>query len=42
MAICMKCGAVFHDDDIAKHICDAANLPAKGKEKNPQTTEKNV
>jgi hypothetical protein len=32
----------MHDDDIKKHICDTANLPIKGKEKVPTTTDKVV
>jgi hypothetical protein len=37
MAICTKCGAILHEDDLKKHICLAANLPTKGKELHPQT-----
>jgi hypothetical protein len=39
MALCMSCGAVMHNEDMATHVCKAENLPAKGKEKIPTTTE---
>ena len=42
MAICTNCGAVIHQDDIYKHICELAKIPEKGKEKIPMTTDKAV
>jgi len=42
MAICTLCGAILHADDTDKHICNPANIPQKGKEKTPTTTEKVV
>lgn len=30
MAICTKCGSVFHDED--EHECKLENIPTKGKE----------
>ena len=35
MALCTICGAIMHDDDAAKHICNPANVPTKGKEYHP-------
>jgi len=39
MALCSDCGAIIHKEDVASHICNELNLPQKGKEKQPQTTE---
>jgi len=36
MAICFKCGAIMHIEDAAKHTCNPANVPIKGKELQPQ------
>lgn len=36
MAICYKCGSVMQIEDAAKHVCNPANVPAKGKELQPQ------
>jgi hypothetical protein len=42
MTLCLQCGAIMHREDATKHICDAANIPIKGKEKQPTTTEKTI
>jgi len=42
MAVCTSCGAIINNDDVSKHICNALNIPEKGKEKTPTTTEKAV
>jgi hypothetical protein len=42
MALCTKCGAIMHDDDADKHICDITKVPEKGKEKIPMNTDKVV
>lgn len=39
MALCLRCGAVLHEDDLIKHKCKSENLAVKGKEKIPTTTE---
>ena len=39
MALCLKCGAILHEDDLGNHKCRAENLVEKGKEKIPTTTE---
>lgn len=36
MALCFKCGAVMHDEDAPKHVCNPVNVPVKGKELQPQ------
>mgnify|MGYP001570036815 CR=1 FL=1 len=42
MTQCTRCGALMDIEDAAKHVCVLSNIPAKGKEKNPSTTEKAV
>ena len=42
MAICTKCGMIINDADADKHICNPADIPAKGKVKKPTTTEVSV
>ena len=42
MAFCTNCGAIFHEEDMEKHICKIENLPVKNKEKIPTTTEKSI
>lgn len=42
MAICFNCGALMHEDDMGKHVCNPANVVKKGKEKIPSTTEKDI
>lgn len=37
MSICFRCGAIIAKGDA--HTCSAVNIPAKGKEKIPTTTE---
>ena len=32
----------MHKDDVDKHICKAANIPLKGSEKLPTTTEASI
>jgi hypothetical protein len=32
MAICTRCGAIIHEEDMVKHICKSENIPAKGQE----------
>jgi len=39
MSICIKCGAIVHNDDIPTHKCRQEDLPIKGKEKIPTTTD---
>lgn len=40
--ICTICGAIMHEEDVKKHICKPANIPAKGIEKIPTTTNSSV
>jgi len=42
MTICTNCGAVMLDEDSSDHKCKAENLPTRGKERIPNSTEKNV
>lgn len=42
MAMCINCGAIINKEDAMKHICNELNIPIKGKEKQPTTTEKVV
>lgn len=42
MALCTNCGAVMHPDDMERHVCDAADVPVKGKLKRITTTEKAI
>ena len=39
MALCTRCGAIFNDADLGKHVCKSANIPAPSKEKIPSTSE---
>jgi len=39
MALCTRCGAITNDED-RDHVCDPANIPAKGKEHIPDRKEK--
>ena len=38
MALCMRCGTIYHDDDMfeGNHTCAPDDVPAKGEERRPQ------
>ena len=40
MAICTNCGVLMHYDDMAQHKCKTEDLPTKGIEKKPTTTNR--
>ena len=42
MAICLNCGNIIHDEDMRAHKCDITQIPEKGTEKKPLTTDKAV
>lgn len=40
MPVCTKCGTVMHEDAVKNHVCDPADIPAKGAERKPMTTDR--
>ncbi len=38
MAHCTQCGVIYHKDDMltTPHVCDSADIPAKGEKRRPQ------
>jgi len=40
MALCTQCGMILHEEDAPAHVCEGADLPAKGTMKKPTVTNK--